>query len=464
MGRSISVPTVETSPSGAFEHGPSDTVFRVSSPSGAVLHEMERSGRKAVYSPRWTIGSGNHGSSYVIAIGDALFQSPISWYTMRQRWDLSPGFENDAQPDFFRPVTADCFSCHAGSARPHPGTLNRYFDPPFQPASIGCDRCHGDPAGHLADAKRSNIVNPARLEPARRDAVCEQCHLSGEARIPHPGKAFSDFRPGMRMEQVFSVYVKQTAGDLNGLKVVSHSEQMVRSACFMKSKTMWCGSCHDPHRASSGDAAWYRDKCLGCHESERMTLHRVRAGEDCASCHMPTIRAYDGGHTAFTDHQIRVSGKAKPGSDTGHLRAWREPDETLRNRNLGLAYISVAARDGSASRMLAGLKLLGSEPADGAVETARGLVLLRTGKAAEAVQAFRRAVDEQPADSTRRLNLAAGLLGAGLRNEAKRNAEEAIMLEPLLEDAYALLAEIEPERAKYWKERYKRLAPQRVLP
>src|SRR5687767_7356805 len=78
MGRSISVPTVETSPSGAFEHGPSDMVFRVSSPSGAVLHEMERSGRKAVYSPRWTIGSGNHGSSYVIAIGDALFQSPIS--------------------------------------------------------------------------------------------------------------------------------------------------------------------------------------------------------------------------------------------------------------------------------------------------------------------------------------------------------------------------------------------------
>lgn len=464
MGRSIAAATGETSPPGVFEHRRSTTEFRVLSRPGTVLHEMERFGRKSVYSPRWAVGSGNRGRSYIIAIGDALFQSPISWYTIRQKWDLSPGFENDPHPDFFRPVTADCFSCHAGSARPRPGTLNRYFDPPFQPASIGCERCHGDPASHLMAPNQDNIVNPARLEPVRRDAVCEQCHLSGEARIPHPGKAFSDFRPGMRIEQVFSVYVKQAAGDPDGLKVVSHSEQMVRSACFIQSKRMWCGTCHDPHRTSAGNAAWYRDKCVGCHESERMTLHRARAGADCAGCHMPKIPAYDGGHTAFTDHQIRVSGKAKPGFDTGHLRVWREPDETLRNRNLGLAYISVAARDGSISRMLAGLKLLGSEPADGAVETARGLVLLRTGKAAEAVQAFRRAADEQPADSTRRLNLAAGLFGAGLRNEAKRNAEEAIRLEPLLEDAYALLAEIEPERATYWKERYGRLVPQRVLP
>ena len=81
----------------------------------------------------------------------------------------------------------------------------------------------------------------------------------------------------------------------------------------------------------------------------------------------------------------------------------------------------------------------------------------------EAVRAFRRAVEEQPNDSTRRLNLAAALFAAKDFEEAKRNAENAIVLEPLLEDAYVLLAEIEPKRAAYWKQRYSELVPQRRL-
>jgi Flp pilus assembly protein TadD len=107
---------------------------------------------------------------------------------------------------------------------------------------------------------------------------------------------------------------------------------------------------------------------------------------------------------------------------------------------------------------------LGAQPADGAVETARGLALLRLGKPHEAVDAFRRAVDEEPRDSTRRLNVAASLFAASDRIGAKDHAEKAIMLEPLLEDAYALLAEIDLRRAKYWKDRYQKFAPQRVLP
>ena len=101
--------------------------------------------------------------------------------------------------------------------------------------------------------------------------------------------------------------------------------------------------------------------------------------------------------------------------------------------------------------------MLGSAPADGAVETARGLVLLQSNKVSEAVKAFRRAAEEQPQDSTRRLNLAAALLAAGERVEAGRHAERAIELEPLLEDAYALLAEIQPQRADYWKDRDRKL-------
>lgn len=449
MGRSISKPSTEKEE----KFGQ----YKVSRESGKLVHSLTRDGRTTSYPVAWAVGSGNQGKSYLIAIKDALFQSPISWYTARAAWDLSPGYQQDAHPDFFRPVTSECLFCHSGNVKPRDGTLNRYRDPPFEPAAIDCDRCHGDPTAHLKDPQKRSIVNPFRLEQERRDAVCEQCHLSGEARIPNPGKEFMDFQPGTRMEDVFSVYVKDGAS----FKVVSHSEQMARSRCFLESgRAMWCGTCHDPHQDPANKVTWYRDKCLGCHSDP----HKDKNGADCAGCHMPATHAYDGGHTAFHDHWIRVkrdSGSQETGSA---LRPWREPDGKFRNRNLGLAYIGAGSKTGDTRQISKGFQQLGSDASDGAVETARGWVLLRTGHPQEAVRAFRRAVDEQPNDSTRRLNLAAALLAAGELAEAKRNAEHAIALEPLLEDAYVLLAEIEPTRARHWKQRYLELVPQRRLP
>jgi hypothetical protein len=464
MGRSIAPPAKEAVSNQEFRHARSKTELRVRWEPGKLIHEMSRGGRRAAYETAWAIGSGHQGKSYVVSVGDALFQSPVSWYTERQKWDVSPGFEDEEHPDFFRPVTSDCLFCHAGRAVPRAGTLNRYVMPPFFQASIGCDRCHGDAASHVAAPRRDNIVNPSRLAGARRDAVCEQCHLSGEARIPNPGRAFSDYRPGMLLEEVFSVYVKESAD--KGLKVVSHSEQMSRSQCYLASSgRLWCATCHDPHQESAQKASWYRGKCLGCHMGEAVKRHEDKAGIDCAGCHMPKLKAYDGGHTAFHDHWIRRHPDPAPAQETGDgLRAWREPPESLRGRNLGLAYISAGSKNLAEKQLLEGFRLLQSVPADGAVETARGLVLLRTNKAGEAVKAFDAAVEEQPQDSTRRLNLAAALWASGERDGAKRNAEKAIELEPLLEDAYALLAEIEPQRAAYWRGRYTKLAPQRMLP
>ena len=180
---------------------------------------------------------------------------------------------------------------------------------------------------------------------------------------------------------------------------------------------------------------------------------------------MPKLKSFDGGHTAFYDHWIRVQ-RASPQQheDSVRLRAWREPPEAFRSRNLALAYISSGSKNNNSTQLLTGHKLLGTRPADGAVETARGLVLLRMKKSTEAVEAFRRAVEEQPSDSSRRLNLAAAQWAAGAKVEAKRSAEQAIELEPLLEDAYVLLAEMEPGQASYWKDRYQKLVPERRLP
>jgi hypothetical protein len=466
MARSVSAPVSQRGATRTqITHDYSRTTLRVIERSNTVIHEAVRGGRRAAYAPAFAIGSGNQGSSFAVALQDAFFQSPISWYTRRAAFDLSPGYETDSSPDFFRPITPDCLFCHAGASRPRRGTQNRYIGAPSPPAPIGCDRCHGDPARHLSRPVRTTIVNPARLEPDRRDAVCEQCHLSGEARIPSPRMEFSDFRPGMRMEDVFSVYVGHASGDSRGLKVVSHSEQMALSRCFIGSgRKLWCGSCHDPHSEPENKTGWYREKCLGCHSDETTAAHRIKAGDSCAGCHMPQVRPYDGGHTAFTDHRIGTGGRDAARGGSTRLRAWREPAATLQNRNLGLAYVSAASKSGDMSQLRQGFNLLGSEPADGAVETARGLILLRINKSAEAAAVFRRAVAEEPEDSTRRYNLAVALLASGDKAGAMEEVERAIALEPLLEDAWALAAEIQPHRAAWWKQRYLRLVPQRLLP
>jgi predicted Zn-dependent protease len=178
---------------------------------------------------------------------------------------------------------------------------------------------------------------------------------------------------------------------------------------------------------------------------------------------MPRLKPYDGGHTAFHDHRIRIGSELPSGIRSNGLRAWRQPAESFRQRNLGLAYISAGSKAGSDELMRKGFGLLRSNPSDGAVETARGMMLLRLNKAAAAVEAFRHACEEQPANSLRRYNLAVALLAIGDRTGAMQNVEQAIALEPLLEDAYALAAEIEPARASEWKRRYLRLAPQRFL-
>jgi hypothetical protein len=391
----------------------------------------------------WAVGSGREGKSYLLQVGGALFQSPLSWYSRRGVWDRSPGFAADKTLDFERPVTADCLFCHAGRAAPVAGSVNRYAeaDPIPEPA-ITCARCHGPGEAHVRDARRGNIVNPVKLGPAQRDSVCEQCHLSGAARIPLPGKTFEAFRPGMALEEVFSVYLPVTAGQF---KVVSHAEQLALSRCATASEgKMWCGSCHDAHREPADATRWYGARCASCHQQLRPH------GDDCAGCHMPRTAAHDGGHTAFTDHRIRKPADAAlPAGPATALRAWREPAPEWRMRGLGLAYAG-------AGEMEKAFGLLRAAPADPEVQTALGLIHLRSGRTEDGVRALRDAAQKEPGSATRHLNLAAALLAAGRREQARDEALLAIKLEPMLRDVYVLLAEIEPKRAVYWREQFER--------
>lgn len=228
MARSMSEFTAQ--PPGRFFHAFSGTTFSIESSSdGKTTQYMTRNGLTVDYPTAYAVGSGDHAFGYLVKVNDRLFQSPISYYSRHQIWDMAPGFEKDPAPEFDRPAVPECLECHAGGLRPVRNTLNRYENPPFSQLSISCDRCHGDATAHNRKPSRANIVNPVTLPTRARDSVCEQCHLSGEVRILNPGREFYDFHAGQELESVFSVYIQsgsKSPSAASSIKVVSHVEQL----------------------------------------------------------------------------------------------------------------------------------------------------------------------------------------------------------------------------------------------
>ncbi len=73
-------------------------------PSAGSWQRWENRGDESEYHVDWVVGSGNHASGYLVDIGGHLFQSPVAYYKSRQSYDLAPGYENQSDPDFTRPV------------------------------------------------------------------------------------------------------------------------------------------------------------------------------------------------------------------------------------------------------------------------------------------------------------------------------------------------------------------------
>jgi len=357
---------------------------------------------------------------------------------------MAPGYEDSRNPDFSRPVTLECLTCHSGKALPKPDTLNSYQNPAFANTGIGCDRCHGDPEHHLKSPVPGSIINPAKLAPAARDSICEQCHLAGEIRIPNPGKGMEDFHPGQRTEEVYTVYVaSHPPGET--IKVISHSEQLALSKCARNSGgKLWCGTCHNPHETPTQPAEYFRERCLSCHGTTLESTHAA-PGRNCIACHMPRRPAKDGGHTAFTDHRIsrRPEPEIELAANAG-LVAWREPDETVRDRNLALALINAGFENHTSEEVIRGFRMLTrmekNLSGDAAGLTTLGTVLLKGKQPTEAERRFARALALRPNYAPYEVNLAVALIDTGQTQEATQHLERAVRLDPLLQQAVELLS------------------------
>ncbi len=429
-------------PEGSFEHSLSATKFTIYSNANGLWQRMQREGSVSDYRVDYVIGSGKHANGYLVRIGDHLFQSPICYYPRLKRYDMAPGYEENRTPDFVRVVTLECLLCHSGKPLHIQGTLNEYQSPAFAQEAISCDRCHGDPAKHLKMPLPGTIVNPAKLAPASRNSVCEQCHLKGIARVLNPGKKSEDFRPGEPLEQVFTIYTAAvpSGSPREALKVISHVEQLALSECARKSNgRLWCGTCHNPHDQADKPPQYYRSRCLHCHQGKLSKSHPGGSTGDCVACHMSKRNAKDGGHTVFTDH--RISRRLEPEQEgetatNGELVAWRDPPKPLRDRNLAIAYVNGGFESHSASQIVRGLHMLTEVekrfPDDPAVLTALGQAFLAVKEPLEAAKRFERVLQLGPDSAVNEENAGTAWMEAGQMDKAMNHLERAIRSDPLL--------------------------------
>jgi predicted CXXCH cytochrome family protein len=411
-----------------------------------MTHTLEEAGLKAQYPIPYYIGAGVVGRSYLVRIGDYLFQSPVSYYTHMNGWDLTPGYETEHRLDFDHEIVAGCLFCHTGSVALIGSSTNRYQSPPFTP--ISCERCHGPGTAHIRSPSAHNIVNPAKAEPRVRDSVCEQCHLEGAVRILNPARDWWDFRAGQELENTFSVYLET---DTSGVKAVSHVEQLAQSKCArMSAGRLWCGTCHDPHGDAPADRGLQvKAICVSCHRQLSAKSHPETVSE-CTSCHMPARGATDVAHAAVTDHRILRRPELQLKSiETAQLQpptAWHNPAAPLDQRNRGLATLQVARDHQSipltreAVRLLTTLQPeLADEPE---VLKALGFLWLEQHQAKNALKFFVEAAREQPGDAVDVLSEAVAYEAEGDQGDAIKSLEQVIRLDPSMQCAYFELARV----------------------
>ena len=403
-------PASETPMTGDFLHKKSGMQYRIYNENGKVWLSFERPGDPSVRGKRellYYIGQGRRGRTYLFSVDGFLFESPVNWYTDKHMWDMAPAYQDVHEAPMSLPALTSCLDCHvSGIQPPIKGTENRYTIPVFAYSGVACERCHGSGAAHV---KGGAIVNPAKLSPERRDAVCMQCHLEGNAAIERPGKHLYEYRPGDDLSDYIRYYV-HADGQPGSLRAASQFEALAQSTCKKKSgAAMSCTSCHDPHRPPSAQerVSFYRENCLTCHVPLATKHHASQP--DCTACHMPANLSADVAHTQVTDHRIPLRPNTGPvlqnaGADSSaglpKLVPFPDSAEAQRDiRDLALAWASMADTGDAAVLKHAEQLLrqsLAQSPKDAAVLSSLAYILQRRGASKDAREFYQRALLQDP--------------------------------------------------------------------
>jgi hypothetical protein len=472
--------------SGEFSHKNSQVKYRVYSESGKVWMSFERAGDPLVQGKRellYYIGQGRRGTTYLFSVDGYFFETPINLYTSRHVWDMAPAYGDAREIPLNLPALTSCMDCHVSGIRPPvEGTENRYAMPLFLHDGVTCERCHGRGENHVKNAS-GTIVNPVKLVPERRDQVCMQCHLEGNAAIERPGRHLYEYRPGDDLSDYVRYYVL-TDSSKPGLRAASQFEELAKSTCKKKSGDgMSCTSCHDPHRTVPlGErVAFYRSRCLACHGAQFGEKHHP-SQPDCTQCHMPAAPSSDVAHTAVTDHSIPRRPGLGPRLENTNSSSLPQlvPFPPAKGnehdlRDLALAWQSIvnsgmtmaepeaerllrqaAAQSPDDPAVLAALgyaeqqkgtddkarelyrKALALDPTLVDVETNLGVLDARSGRLSDAVRLWQDAFRRAPGRSNIGMNLAHAFCATGQFKEARSYTARVLQFNPDLGSAKTL--------------------------
>jgi TolA-binding protein len=489
MGRSVSIPSSddlrELAKPVKIVNQKLNQTYSIYARDGKIIHEESQTDTKGhiifseTHEIAYTVGAGDVGKSYLVAKGDSLFVSPISYYERIRGWDLSPGYAEGAFHGFTRRVVDLCVDCHTGEPQLVAGSRNRFQQPPFRFLTVGCERCHGPGATHVRQHTEEaalgtpldegtidfSIVNPRKLQPELRDEVCAQCHLSGDARVLQPGKNYLDFRPGTSLGDVVAIFSVPQQIKGNHFVALDQFEQLKLSRCWSASDgKLGCISCHDPHVQLHGDQATdsFRNRCLACHTTSscRAPLAQRQATsppDNCISCHMPKQPTENIGHSSVTDHRIlrmqseipavlQTSPSTFPTDLIYDTKPSRSGEAGSNLRSLALAHSQVAVRFPELGEK--GLALLERAatafPNDAEVQAAYGAALrvARPKDEVRAAQAFQKALDAGSKSAEVRTQLGRLKMQDGQVTAAMELYKESIQMDPYFAPAYLDLAQI----------------------
>jgi predicted CXXCH cytochrome family protein len=393
---------------GTYSDAPSGITYRVLQRDGAAWLRYDRAGDENLHGEQkleYFMGSGNHARTYLYSINGYWFEMPIAYYREKGSYDMRPSFQGQKEMPFNLPQNAACMRCHMNGAQVEdPGTRNHYKGLPFLHGGIACEDCHGDASGHVAHGGNGSILNPAKLDAERQVGVCLLCHLEGDVSVEHRGRSIMNYKPGDRIADYISYFVRSGAGGTN--RGVSQVEGLYLSTCKrMSGAKMSCTTCHDPHSSPTAEerTSFYRTKCLTCHTDAKYATTHFNSTPDCTSCHMRKREAPDLAHSAWTDHRILARPDEVAPSQThgGAVELISVPGVTSEAtpRDVAVAYYQlVAAGEMSVAERARGLleDVARSDPGDSDVVADLGFLAYLRGDPQKAAVFYESALSFDP--------------------------------------------------------------------
>src|SRR6516162_8318907 len=188
-----------------------------------------------VYGSKWK-------QRYFVKRGDDYFALGVQWNVITKSWSK---YHVDRMQRPTGPLCDGCHSTNYNIATKQPTEWN-----------VGCEKCHGPGAAHVAKPTAANIVNPARLDQVSGNDVGIQCHSQGQPLQKPLNGVYYDwpvgYEPGKRLadywrleehklgEETFTHWPEGSAH-----KNRMQGNDFVQSQMYKRGVACW--SCHDVH-------------------------------------------------------------------------------------------------------------------------------------------------------------------------------------------------------------------------